>query len=111
MRKVKITKQQTINPKAVFMGLSAIQILIMVLGIAVAIGTLLLFLIVLELNVDITMTIVFFELIIFSGLSIIRINGLNLFSWIFMAFKAPIFRPYQSKGALDKYEIEEKETK
>lgn len=111
MRKVKITKQQTVNPKAVYMGLSVKQIIIMVLGIIIALATLCLLTFALGVNINITMTIVFFELVIFSGYSIIQINGMNFFSWIFMSLKKPIFRPYQSKGVLDTYEIEEKEAK
>lgn len=109
MRKVKITKQQTVNPKAVYMGLSIPQIVIMVIGIAIALGMVALFIFVLQMPVNIVMSIVFVELLIFVGLAIIRINGLNLFKWIFMMFQSPIFRPYESKGALDKYVEEEKE--
>lgn len=111
MRKVKITKQQTVNPKAVYMGLSVVQIIIMAIGVMLAIGTLVLFNFVLGLDLNITMSIVFVILVVFAGFSIIRINGMNLFSWIRMAFKSPVYRPYQSKGALDTYEIEEKEAK
>ena len=63
MRKMKITKQQTVNPKAVYMGLSIPQVLLM---------------------------------------------GMNLFKWIFVMFQKPIFRPYESKGALDRYAEDEK---
>lgn len=111
MRKVKITKQQTVNPKAVYMGLSVVQIIIMAIGVMLAIGTLVLFNFVLGLDLNITMSIVFVILVVFAGFSIIRINGMNLFAWIKMSFQSPVFRPYQSKGAMDKYEIEEKEAK
>lgn len=111
MRKVKITKQQTVNPKAVYMGLSIAQIIIMAIGVVLAIGILVLFNFVLGLDINITMSIVFIILIVFAGFSIIRINGMNLFSWIKMSFQSPVYRPYQSKGAMDKYEIEEKEAK
>lgn len=111
MRKVKITKQQTVNPKAVYMGLSVVQIIIMAIGVILAIGTLVLFNFVLGLDLNITMSIVFVILVVFAGFSIIRINGMNLFSWLKMSFQSPIFRAYQSKGAMDKYEIEEKESK
>lgn len=111
MRKVKITKQQTVNPKAVYMGLSIVQIIIMAIGVTLAIGSLVLFNFILELNINITMSIVFVILVVFAGFSIIRINGMNLFSWLKMSFQSPIFRAYQSKGAMDKYEIEEKESK
>lgn len=111
MRKVKITKQQTINPKAVYMGLSIPQIVIMAIGIAAAIGTLALFYFALGIDINLTMTIVFFELVFFAGFSIVRINGMNLFKYIFTAFQSPIYRPYQSKGALDTYEIEEEKAK
>ena len=111
MRKVKITKQQTVNPKAVYMGLSIPQIIIMCIGIALAIITFVLFFFVWEIDVNITMTLVFIELVVFAGFSIIKVNGLNLFKWIRVVFQSPIFRPYQSKGVLDTYEIEEEKAK
>lgn len=111
MRKVKITKQQTVNPKAVYMGLSIPQIITMAVGIVLAIATLALLYFVLGLDINLTMTIVFIELVVSAGFSIVRINGMNLFKFIYTAFQSPIFRPYQSKGALDTYEIEEEKTK
>ena len=51
----------------------------------------------------------FVELLIFVGLAVIRINGMNLFKWIIVMFQSPIFRPYQSKGVLDRYEEEKEE--
>lgn len=110
MRKVKITKQQTVNPKAVYMGLSKSQIIIMILGLALAIAIFYLFFFCWNINVNITMTIIFIELLVFSGLSVIRVNGLNLFKWLRVVFASPIHRPYQSKGMLDTYE-KEKERK
>jgi len=109
MRKIKITKQQTVNPKAVYMGLSIPQILIMAAGIALALGMVALFIFGLKMPVNLTMGIVFVELIVFVGLAIVRINGLNLFKWIYVMLQSPIFRPYQSKGALDRYVKEETE--
>ena len=67
MRKVKITKQQTVNPKAVYMGLSVVQIIIMAIGVILAIGTLVLFNFVLGLDLNITMSIVFVILVVFAG--------------------------------------------
>lgn len=110
MRKVKITKQQTVNPKAVYMGLSKSQIIIMLLGLILAIIIFYLFFFCWKIDVNITMTIVFIELLIFAGFSVIRVNGLNLFKWLRVAFSSPIHRPYQSKGVLDTYE-KEKERK
>lgn len=107
MRKVKVTKQQTVNPKAVYMGLSIVQIITMVIGIAIALGIVGLFIFVFGISVNLTMTVVFIELLIFVGFAIVRINGLNLFKWIFVIFQSPIFRPYKSKGALDTYVKEE----
>lgn len=109
MRRVKITKQQTVNPKAVYMGLSIPQIITMAVGIALALGIVALFVFVLGVPVNITMGVVFVELLIFVGLAVIRINGLNLFKWIIMMLQSPIFRPYESKGALDTYADEEEE--
>lgn len=109
MRKVKITKQQTINPKAVYMGLSIPQIAVMGAGIAIALGIVGLFIFLWKLPVNLAMAIVFVELLAFVGLAVVRINGLNLFKWIYVMMQSPIFRPYQSKGALDRYAEEEKE--
>ena len=110
MRKVKITKQQTVNPKAVYMGLSIPQLVLMGIGIALALAIVGVFIFLLKVPVNLTMPIVFVELLVFVGLAVIRINGLNLFKWIHVMLQSPIFRPYQSKGALDRYaEEEEKE--
>ena len=109
MRKIKITKQQTVNPKAVYMGLSIAQIITMAIGIALALGIVALFIFVWGISVNITMSIVFIELLVFVGLAIVRINGLNLFKWIYVMFQSPIYRSYESKGALDTYAKEEKE--
>ena len=109
MRKIKITKQQTVNPKAVYMGLSIPQIIAMAIGIGLAIGIVVLFIFVLDVNVNLTMTIVFVVLLVFVGLAIVRINGQNLFKWIYTMMQAPIHRPYESKGAFDTYVQEEKE--
>lgn len=106
MRKVKITKQQTVNPKAVYMGLSISQIILMTVGVSIAIGILVLFVFVLGLPVNLTMFIIFVELLVFVGFSIVKINGMNLFKWIYVVFQKPIFRAYQSKGVLDTYEKE-----
>lgn len=104
MRKVKITKQQTVNPKAVYMGLSIKQIVTMIIGIALAIGILVLLVFVAGLPVNLVMFIIFIELLIFVGSKIVKINGMNLFKWIYVVFQKPVCRPYQSKGALDTYE-------
>ena len=104
MRKIKITKQQTVNPKAVYMGLSIPQIISMVIGISIAIGVLVLFVFILGLSVNFTMFIIFVELLFFVGFSIVKINGMNLFKWIYVVFQKQIFRAYQSKGVLDTYE-------
>ena len=62
MRKVKITKQQTVNPKAVYLGLSVSEIVTMLIGIAIAIGVLVLFVFVLGLPVNFAMFIIFVAL-------------------------------------------------
>lgn len=111
MRKVKITKQQTVNPKAVYMGLSIPQVLLMAVGIVIALGAVALFVFALKVPVNLVMSFVFVELLIFVGIAVIRINGMNLFKWIFVMMQSPIFRPYESKGALDRYVEEEKEEK
>ena len=68
-----------------------------------------LFIFVWGINVNLTMGLVFVILLIFVGLAIVRINGMNLFKWIHAMMQAPIYRPYESKGALDTYVKEEKE--
>lgn len=109
MRKIKITKQQTVNPKAVYMGLSIVQIVTMAVGVALALGIVGLFVFVWHISINITMTLVFLELLVFVGLAVVRINGMNLFKWIYTMLQSPIHRPYDSKGALDTYEKENKE--
>ena len=89
------------------MGLSIPQIITMAAGIVLALGIVALFIFVLGVPVNLTMGVVFVELLIFVGLAVIRINGLNLFKWIFVMFHSPIFRPYEPKGALDTYADEE----
>lgn len=108
MRKVKITKQDVVNPKAVFMGFTKKQIIILIVGFAVSIGTFALLFLCCKFNIDAIMTVVFIELLITAGLSIIKINGMSLIKWLYIAMQGPKFRPYQSKGALDKYEKEQK---
>lgn len=103
MRKVKVTKQQTVNPKAVYMGLSISQIVTMAVGIAIALGIVGVFIFWMGMPVNLTMSIVFIELLVFVGVAVVRINGLNLFKWMYVIFQSPIFRPYISKGALDTY--------
>ena len=43
-----------------------------------------------------------------NGTATVFDNGMNLFKWIFVMFQKPIFRPYESKGALDRYAEDEK---
>lgn len=111
MRKVKITKQNVVNPKAVYMGLSIKQLVIMGGGIALALITIILFFFCWNINIDLTMTLVFLELAISASLSVIQINGMSLIKWIRITMQSPIVRPYQSKGVLDKYVDEEKKDK
>lgn len=112
MRKVQLTKQNVIAPKAIMFGLSIKQIITIIIGVIVAVLTFLLFNILLALDVNVTMTIVFFELLFFASISIVKVNGMTLFRWIYYSMKGPIFRPYISKGMLDTYEkTEEKQKK
>ena len=55
------------------------------------------------------MGLVFVILLVFVGLAIVRINGMNLFKWIHDMMQSPIYRPYESKGALDTYAKEKEE--
>lgn len=104
MRKVQLTKQNVIAPKAIMFGLSIKQIITMAIGLIVAVLTFILFNISLAIDVNITMTIIFIELLFFAGISIVKVNGMILFRWIYYSMKGPIFRPYISKGMLDNYE-------
>lgn len=111
MRKIKLTKQNVITPKAVFFGLSVKQMIIMAIGIVVAILTFVGLNILLKFDLNLTMTIVFCELLIFSGVSIVKVNGMSLFRWIYYTMKGPIYRPYITKGMLDTYEVKEEKQK
>ena len=84
-------------------------LLLMAVGIGIALGAVALFIFTLKVPVNLVMAFVFVELLIFVGLAVIRINGMNLFKWIIVMFQSPIFRPYQSKGVLDRYEEEKEE--
>lgn len=100
MRKVQITKQQTVKPNAKWFGFSIKQIISMAIGAVITVATLIVFLFVLKIPTGITMPLVFVEIVCTACLSIIRINGMSMFKWFFISMKGPIFRPYQSKGAL-----------
>lgn len=100
MRKVQITKQQTVKPNAKWFGFSLKQLIAMAIGAIVSIATLIVLLFILKIPTGITMSFVFIEIVITVGLSIVRINGMNMVKWFFISMKGPIFRPYQSKGAL-----------
>ncbi len=100
MRKVQITKQQTVKPNAKWFGLSIKQLIAMAVGAVISVATLVVLLFILKIATGITMFLVFVEIVVTVGLSIVRINGMNMVKWFFISMKGPIFRPYQSKGAL-----------
>lgn len=111
MRRVNITKQDIVKPKAVFFGLTIRQIVIMGVGMIVAIGVFLLLYFGFNLNVDLILIFVLLILAIFAMGSIMKINGVSGISWVIMVFKGPITRNYQSKGVNDFYVQKENDKK
>lgn len=99
MRKVNMTKQQTVKPNAKWFGFSLKQIITMAVGAVVAISTLILFIFTLKISTEITMLLVFVEIVVTVCCSIMRVNGMSLVKWLLISMQGPIFRPYQSKGA------------
>lgn len=97
MRRVTITKN-IINKHTVIMGLSWSQIITVGIGTVVALGTLYLLAFQLGINIELVMSIVFVEIvvIVFSGL--VKINGMNLFKLLFLSFKGPDIRKFNTKG-------------
>lgn len=104
MRKVTVTKQDIIKPKAVFYGLSIRQIVIMAIGMAVGIGVFSLLYFILEISIDVALIPVFIILVIFASGSVAQINGTSALYWIITILKGNITRPYKSEGAFDNYE-------
>ena len=104
MRKVSMTKQNIIKPKALFMGLSIRQIVIMAIGLLVSLGVFSLLYFVLGASVDLALIPVFLILILFGAGSIAQINGSSALAWLLIIMKGNITRHYESKGVFDKYE-------
>lgn len=111
MRRVNITKQDIVKPKAVLFGLTVKQMVIMGTGLLSALGVFSLLYFVLNWNIDIILILVFIILAIFAMGSIMRVNGISGISWIIMVFKGPITRNYQSKGVNDFYDIQKEISK
>lgn len=103
MRRVNITKQDIVKPKAVIFGLTIRQMIIMGLGLATSIGVFSFLYFVLNWSVNIILFVVFFILALFAMGSIMKINGISGLSYLIMVFKGPITRNYQSKGMNDYY--------
>ncbi len=106
MRRVNITKQNIIKPKAFFAELSIRQIVIMAIGLAVALGVFSLLYFILNIDANLALFPVFIIIIFFAAGSIMQINGMSALRWILLILKGNISRPYISKGAMDKYEEE-----
>ena len=106
MRRVNITKQNIIKPKAFFGGLTLRQIITMGIGLAVALGVFALLYFVLNIGVDLALFPVFFIIMIFAAGSVMQINGTSALNWILTILKGNISRPYVSKGVKDRYEEE-----
>ena len=104
MRKVNMTKQNIIKPKALFMGLSIRQIVIMAIGLLVSLGVFALLYFVLGASVDLALIPVFLILILFGAGSIAQINGSSALAWLLIIMKGNITRHYESKGVFDRYE-------
>lgn len=110
MRKVNITKQDIVKPKAFLYGLSLKQIIIMGIGIAVSVGIFYLLYFVCGADADLALMCIFINLVIFGAGGILKINGISFLSWLIMTLKGPINRNYISKGVKDYY-VQEEETK
>lgn len=104
MRKVNMTKQNIIKPKAVFMGLSIRQIVIMGIGLVVALGVFSLLYFVCNISIDIALIPVFLIITLFGSGSVAQINGSSALAWILIVMKGNITLHYQSKGVFDNYE-------
>lgn len=98
MRRVNLTKQDIVKPKALILGQSLRQIIGMAVGLAAAYGAFMLLYYILGIDIDVCMWVVFLILIIASMSSVVRINGVSFVSWIISMLKSPIYLPYQSKG-------------
>ena len=95
MIKCKVTKK-IMQESGTIMGLSIIQIVTLIIGCIVTIGSLLLLWLVLKVGIDAVMWIVFLELVLFSGLGAVRIQGLTVLR--FIASNPTKKRPFDSKG-------------
>lgn len=99
MIRVKVTKN-IVKPGASFMNFTAGQIAAGILAIATGIATF--FILKDYINFNLLMWIIFFEIIIIIGIGIIRVNDMNLFTFIFKSLKGVDKRPYSNdKGVFD----------
>lgn len=99
MRKVQMTKQQTVRPNEKMFGLTVKQIIGIAIGGVIVTATLVILLFVLKLPTELVMTLVFLEVVATALISIVRVNGMSLVKHFIVCMKGPINRPYQSKGA------------
>ena len=95
MIRVKITKN-IIRNGALLMGMTVSQIVTAVIGLVVSGIEIVLLYNVMDING--IMTIVFFTLLLFVGLGIVKIQGLSLFKFLVLALKGPDKRPYSTNG-------------
>lgn len=99
MRKVQMTKQQTVRPNEKMFGLTVKQIIGIAIGGVIVTATLVILLFVLKLPTELVMTLVFLEVVATALISIVRVNGMSLVKHFIVCMKGPINRPYQRKGA------------
>lgn len=99
MRKVQMTKQQTIRPYEKMFGLTIKQIIGIVIGGVTVIATLVILLFVLKLPTELVMALIFVEVVSTILISIVRVNGMSLIKHFIVCMKGPVYIPYQSKGA------------
>lgn len=99
MRKVNMTKQQTVRPQEKWFGFSLKQIIVMAIGGIIVATTFVLLLFVIKLPTELVMTLTFIEIIATVFLGVVRVNGMSIIKWFVICMKGPIVRPYQSKGA------------
>lgn len=97
MIKVKVNKNIMKQQNNVF-NLTVGQIITGIVGLLIGIGTFLLLKD--SVNFNIIMWIIFLELIITVGIGVVKINGLNLFTFIILSMKIDK-RPYCSKGVFN----------
>jgi hypothetical protein len=95
MIKTKITKN-IFQEHMVFMGLTLKQLIFGIAGFAL--GGAEIYFLINKIPMDALMTLVFFTILIFVAVGVVRINGMSTLKFVMLAFKGTDKRPYHSKG-------------